>query len=184
MSYPVTLRLAQASDAAAIRAVAEAAWWKTYLGILSDDAIEEALESHYADDSIAAALAEGQQWVLAEQDGVLLGFCATEFFADRLLIFVHKLYVDPNKQGTGSGKQLMQYVMGLQPSARAVQLLVNRGNHKAQAFYLRQGLRMRQSVTVIASEDFIKEDFLMERLLAGHVEVQTESQAPTTEEIL
>jgi len=184
MVHPVTLRLATASDAAAIRTVAEAAWWKTYPGILSDDAIEEALESHYADASIAGALDEGQQWVLAEQDGALLGFCATEFFADKHLMFVHKLYVDPNKQGTGSGKALMQHVMTLQPGARAVQLLVNRANHKAQAFYLRQGLRMRQSVTVIASEDFIKEDFLMERLLPGHVEVRTEAQAPTTDDIL
>jgi ribosomal protein S18 acetylase RimI-like enzyme len=158
----LTLRIATATDAASIRSVAVPTWRVTYADILSPEAIEEALNTQYSDEAIAAFLAKGEVWLLAEEAGELRGFCATEYDAESGILMIHKLYVHPNAQGSGAGKALMTAASQLQPGACSMQLLVNRANHNAQRFYLRFGMRARRAVTEIVSPTFIKEDYLLE----------------------
>lgn len=87
--------------------------------------------------------------LLAEQDGQLaayavIGFCFSLEFSGRFAL-LDELYVLPEFQGLGFGKQLMQATEQLarEQHCQAVRLEVSDDNPKARDIYLRAGYRVQ-----------------------------------------
>ena len=86
-------------------------------------------ERHRREDFLRAAREE--EVYVAIEDGTILGLAAVY----RPQNFLHSLYVD--RRGKGVGKALLHHVLAL--SERPLSLKVQAPNHRAQAFYAREG---------------------------------------------
>lgn len=78
------------------------------------------------------SVAEDQVWV-AEQDGVPVGFVSV-FLADN---FIHNLFVHPDAQGQGVGRQLLQTAESHLTLPMTLKVALD--NQTAGAFYAKQG---------------------------------------------
>jgi phosphinothricin acetyltransferase len=62
-------------------------------------------------DELAAWLDDGQPFVVAEQDGVIVGWARAGAYSDRCVyegVGEHAVYVDPDARGGGVGRALLQ----------------------------------------------------------------------------
>jgi diamine N-acetyltransferase len=143
-----TLRPGLPEDAMTISALAIQVFLDTYAsdGVRADLAREALRE--YAADAFDARLREAsRRFVLAERGPALLGFAELSL-ADQPApdggvtgAELIRLYVQPAAQGTGLGRQLIRAAEGLAAEAAlpALWLTAWDGNHRALAFYAREG---------------------------------------------
>ena len=159
-----SLRTATRADVAAIRDVAEAAWWDTYRPMLPEAIIRQALAVHYDETALHRHLAGPITYFLAEKEERLLGFLAAELEAQGIL-FIHRLYLHPEAKGQGLGKRLMNEALAAFPTARLARLYTNRRN-PAVSFYLKQGFRIRLALNRDIAPGCLVEDYRLEKPLA------------------
>lgn len=137
-------RPAGAEDAITISALSVEVFLSTYAteGVRPDLAAE--VFSIYAADRFAARLAEASRWfLLAEHDSGLLGFAEVLLDAQTSPVEgvsgaeLVRLYVQPQAQGLGIGKHLLQGAERAATERRLPQLWLTAwdGNHRAHAFY-------------------------------------------------
>lgn len=86
----------------------------------------------FATSDFDVVLNDDQIWI-ATYEALPLGYVSL-LMADH---FLHHLFVDPLYQGCGIGKQLLQHVQSLLKQGIYLKCLCT--NHRAQAFYLKQG---------------------------------------------
>ncbi|HEY8880099.1 MAG TPA: GNAT family N-acetyltransferase [Roseateles sp.] len=143
-----TLRPGTPDDAVTISALAIQVFLDTYTvqGIRPDMAREALRE--YAAEAFDARLREpGRRFVLAERETALLGFAEVRLAAqpapagDIAGAELIRLYVQPAAQGLGVGRRLIRAAEALAAEARmdALWLTAFDGNHRALAFYAREG---------------------------------------------
>lgn len=160
---PTKLRTASPADIPAIIRLQERIWEPTYRNILSPEQIQYMFEQIYAPDALLAQMNAGHTFVMAEMEGEPAGFAAFSPVANQPGLFkLHKIYVLPNTQGTGLGKQLLSEVTDRcrQLGGTSLRLNVNRFN-RARTFYEKQGF------AVVGEEDvpigpYWMNDFIME----------------------
>jgi ribosomal protein S18 acetylase RimI-like enzyme len=142
------LRAATAGDAMTIAALATQVFLDTYAtdGVRPDLALEAFTE--YSIEAFAARLGEAERrFVVAETGEGLMGFA--EVLASDLpapaggVSGAHlvRLYVQPQAQGTGVGRALIEAAerMATERSVRHLWLIAWEHNERAIAFYLRHG---------------------------------------------
>jgi len=112
-----TIREATDGDVAAIRDVAEAAWYAALGGALDPAAIAEAVETYYDPEIVAAGVeADSVAFYVAcegengEADGdSVVGFASAErTWADE--VELHTIYVHPDRWGEGVGAALFEEI--------------------------------------------------------------------------
>jgi ribosomal protein S18 acetylase RimI-like enzyme len=131
----LTIRSATLSDAAAIGEVHVASWQAAYAGLIPADFLAGLSASSRAA-SWARLIGDGTGQVLvAENDGVVVGFAA---YGDGRL---YALYLLSEYWGRGLGRQLHDLVVaGLAAAGHdSAVLWVLSTNERAKAFYVRQG---------------------------------------------
>ncbi|MBW8843625.1 MAG: GNAT family N-acetyltransferase [Burkholderiales bacterium] len=147
-SPPFSLRPARLDDAATLSALAIQVFLDTYAAEgVRPDLAREALRE-YAVDAFDARLREpARRFVLAERGTGLLGFAeltltdqaapAGGVTGSELI----RLYVQPAAQGSGLGRQLIRAAetVAAEAGLPALWLTAWDGNHRALAFYARQG---------------------------------------------
>jgi len=81
--------------------------------------------------------------------------------------FLHKFYIRLHLRGSGLAEQLMKAVENEASSrgAYSLQLNVNRSNHAAIRFYLKQGFSIIHSLDVDIGGGFYMNDYRMEKPL-------------------
>jgi ribosomal protein S18 acetylase RimI-like enzyme len=95
-------------------------------------------------DYFAGTLGEGHRWSIDESDGKVRGaiYYAPELMADRTW-YVYAIAVDPECQGMGYGKALMQHVEDILQATGQRVLLVETSSlpkyERTQAFYTKCG---------------------------------------------
>lgn len=104
------IRPAERDDAAAIRAVAEAAWYAAYAGFVDTDTIRQGIEQGYAAERIVDTMdREDQVFLVAEAEGEVVGFAAAEqTWADEATLQL--LFVHPDRWGEGIGTALLDEI--------------------------------------------------------------------------
>lgn len=135
------IREAEPKDAEGIAGVHVRSWQAAYRGQLTDDyldglKVEDRVDQHRR--TLREPMPEWRTWV-AEDDGRLLGFAVTgpseDADADPKTGEVYAIYLEPDRVGTGAGRQLFQH---------AVDDLRGRGFHTATLWVLESNERTRR----------------------------------------
>lgn len=165
----ISIRVAGKADIPTIQEIAERTWPVSYDGIISPDQIRYMLDMMYNLDKIESAIADpNQDFWLAEENGVVLGFCGIEHgFPEAGITRIHKLYILPATQGSGLGKILLDQV---EKEARRhgnnkLHLNVNKLN-KASGFYRKHGFTVDYEEVLDIGDGFVMDDFVMVKNLS------------------
>lgn len=163
----IVLRRAKEQDIESIQDLANRTWYLTYGDYLSVEQIEYMLEKMYNKGELLSQLEEGHLFLIAEEDGVDLGFAGFSILDAATKTYkLHKLYVLPETHGKGIGKLLMNEVVNLIKRADGafLQLNVNR-NNKAADFYKKAGFVVKETIDLDIGNGFLMNDYVMEKTL-------------------
>lgn len=161
------IREAGAEDLPVIHELAYKIWPSAYVHILSARQLDFMLEKIYSTASLHDQLESlHHSFIIAYDKNIPVGFASFSAKESEENIFhLHKIYVLPQQQGTGTGKHLLDYVVDavLSAGASALQLNVNRHN-KARYFYEKHGFIIKEEVDIPIGEGFFMNDFIMEKV--------------------
>ena len=158
-----TLRRANEDDIPVIRELA----WKivpaTYRSIITEEQIEYMMEWMYSEDSLKRQMTEGHIFLLCLSEGHPIGYASVERQAPDLF-HLQKLYVLPDRQGTGAGRFLFRSVVdliqSLHPTPCKLELNVNRYN-SALGFYRRMGMHIDRQGDFDIGHGYYMNDYIM-----------------------
>ena len=159
----VIIRDAVLQDIPLIQELAERIWWPTYSSIISKEQIRFMLDLIYSPEALKNVMEEGSQHFLLLRDAN--GFQGFAAFGgrreDSKVYKLHKLYVDPNTQGKGYGKLLINEIKQrlAELKVNTLDLNVNRYN-KAKSFYEKLGFIVLKEEDV-AIGPYWMNDFVM-----------------------
>ncbi len=158
------IRDAVQQDFPIIREISHHTWPETYGQTLSAAQIQYMLGLFYSDAGLAAAVADGQKFILLLEDDVPKGFASMQHQFQDDATKINKLYVVPECQGKGFGKSLMVKIaeIATMENSKRLVLNVNRFN-KAKEFYQRLGFNVIGSEDIDIGNGYLMEDFVMER---------------------
>ena len=150
-------------DVLAIKDVLRETWHDTYASLLSETAIEAITSQWHAPELLARQLQNPEIYFAIARDGEVVAGVVTARKQDDAIV-VDRLYVRPQYQRRGIGRQLLESSYRAFRGARSVRLSVEAENRKGVAFYAKQGFRetTRNSEEVAGA---CLENVLMERSL-------------------
>jgi len=152
----------------AIARLAGVIWRQHYPGIISPAQIEFMLGWMYAPDRLKVELSEqGVRFERLLVEGRLTGFAAYGPTDEAGLFKLHKLYVHPERHGTGLGRLLLTHceAAASQSGASRLILAVNKRNLRAIRLYELLGYSTLESVTVPIGGGFVMDDYVMGKTL-------------------
>lgn len=155
-------------DISTIQQIAKETWPLAYGNILSPDQIEYMLEKMYSEQSILEQISVlKHQFFIFEKDKKAVAFASIQLnYPNPSVMKLHKLYTLPETQGTGIGKELIQFISNLAVIKKQsiLQLNVNRFN-SAVSFYQKQGFEIVKEENIAIGHGFWMEDYVMEKSL-------------------
>jgi ribosomal protein S18 acetylase RimI-like enzyme len=150
-----------------VRELAFIIWPDTFENILSSEQIEYMLDMMYSIESLEKQLENNKVFLLAEDENRFVGFTSYELnFDNNGMTKIHKLYVLPETQGKGVGRQLIDYIaeIALANQNNTLHLTVNK-NNKATDFYLKTGFEITEEVVFDIGNGYVMDDYIMEKKL-------------------
>lgn len=134
------IRRAEDRDRAAIAALHTASWRDTYRSTLPDSLLDGTLAGIMAARWAGQAITSADAVLVAEAEGVLLGFCAAW---DGEPVYIDNFHVAAAARSQGVGRQLLAAVAEhfLARGRQGAALHVVVANHRARALYLALGGR-------------------------------------------
>ena len=103
------IRTAAEADIPLLRDLAQHIWRECYPQIISVEQIEFMLGWMYGEEEIRRQLRAGVTWEIVEDEGAAIGFLSFSVEADGR-VKLHKMYLLPNRQRGGIGRQLLAHV--------------------------------------------------------------------------
>jgi ribosomal protein S18 acetylase RimI-like enzyme len=165
----LAIRPASEEEIPALRALAEKIWRGSYTTMLTAEQMDYMLAWMYAPETIVREMREGVIWETAWLEDERIGFhsCTPEPAEQRVKL--NKLYLLPERQGLGLGRQLLDRVHALaaQRGARQVWLQVNKRNDRAIRAYRRSGYTVERSAVFDIGGGFVMDDFIMTRAVGA-----------------
>lgn len=165
----ITLSPATETDLAAIGQLAHDIWWPTYSHFIPHGQISLMLEQSYTVDALKHQTATGGRFILARQADVAVGFAEYRTkVKDEAVMRIEKLYVSPQNQGQGVGRQLIEFVseQARQSGKTHLELNVNRRNVPAIGFYRRNGFMIVAQVDT-PYHGYVLDDYVMQKRLSS-----------------
>jgi ribosomal protein S18 acetylase RimI-like enzyme len=161
------IRPATEADIPLLRDLAQRIWRECYPGIITPEQIEFMLGWMYSGEKIREELHTGFTWEIAEEDGAAIGFLSFSHEDDGR-VKLHKMYVLPERQRRGIGRQLLAHVCESARAlgARDVWMQVNKHNERAIAAYLKAGFRIEKEAVFNIGGGFVMDDYLMSRCVS------------------
>ncbi|WP_394689796.1 GNAT family N-acetyltransferase [Hoeflea sp.] len=136
------VRSASSRDVEAIREVLAETWRATYAPFYGAAKVEEIIADWHSETAIKANLARPEGEFLVADDGKMIGGIAfASQVPDTQTVALHQLYVRPECQGMGVGRDLFAEIETCFPGAKTLSLEVDPGNEPAIAFYQAHGMK-------------------------------------------
>lgn len=159
---------ASIADWKTIEQIAHQSWQHGYATVLSQAQIDFMLQKSYSKNGILEAMQQGHVFFILTSESIPVGFVSL-FFKTSDILRIEKLYLLPEAQGKGLGKELIDFA-SMQAKERAcpiIELNVNRSN-KAYHFYLRQGFQVVQEID-IPYFGFVLNDYVMQKKVESYL---------------
>lgn len=135
------VRSASPRDISAIRDVLAETWRATYAPFYGAAKVEEIIADWHSEAAIKNHMARPDGEFLVADDGERIGGVAyASHSAQSRTVSLHQLYVRPECQGLGIGRDLFAEIETCFPGAQTLSLEVDPGNEPAIAFYQSHGM--------------------------------------------
>lgn len=157
------IRTANKHDIPTIRELTFRIWPKTYGHILQQQQIDYMLDMMYSEAALEKQMAEQQhQFILFLEENTPLGFASFGALGNGEWK-LHKIYILPDQQGKGIGKQLVQHIVNtIKPlQAKALLLNVNKYNN-AKQFYEKTGFEVIREEDIDIGNGYFMNDYVMQ----------------------
>lgn len=136
----ITVRDMNRSDIDSIREIAAVTWKKTYSEIIPEEIQAKVLNDAYSDGEMDKRL-NSSLMLVAESKDEITGYA---FFSGDLYkkdIYLESLYIHPNFQGQGIGRQLLNIGVNKFSDPWTLSLTVYKGNPNI-SFYEKEGFKI------------------------------------------
>lgn len=147
-----------------VREIAYATWPDTFGTMLPAAQIDYMLNLIYNDESLRQQANQGQNFILAEQDGNAIGFCSYELnYESSGYLMIHKLYLLPSVQRSGIGSKFLTRLVDIAKLNKntGLRLKVFYLNLKAISFYVGHGFRKEGTEITQFSHSYTVLDFVL-----------------------
>lgn len=152
------------NEVGVINELAHKVWPHTFADILSKDQIDYMLDWMYDVGTLREQVQIGKLYYVLKEFGQPIGFIGLEpNFPDADYLRIHKLYVLPDKQGKGLGRELLTKAMDVafDLNLKTLHLNVNRFN-KSVDFYKHVGFKIVGEEDIDIGKGYLMEDYIME----------------------
>lgn len=147
-----------------IKHLAYQIWPATYENIISDSQIQYMLNWMYSLPSLLQQFHTGHIFLLAINDlHEPVGFSSYSKTTPNTF-HLHKLYVLPQEQKKGWGKQLLEYILSEIEKCNGISITLNvNRNNPATEFYKKNGFRIEAEVNNNIGNGFFMNDYVMKK---------------------
>jgi diamine N-acetyltransferase len=162
----IIIRLATVEDLTTVEQLAREIWPVTYEGIVPTEHLTYMLDLFYNNAALRDQLLnQHHTFLMVESAGKPVAFASYSTIAPGVSK-LQKIYVHPDTQGLGIGKQLIDYIISDLQSKQVhtLRLNVNRYN-KARFFYEKLGFVIVKEEDVDLGNGVFMIDFVMEKKL-------------------
>lgn len=139
-------------------------WPVAYGEILSKSQLDYMIDKFYNEPALRELVQKGHVFYLAQDDNDnYVGFVSYEINSEPNKTKIHKIYVLPETQGTGLGRQFFELVKGkaIENNQKAIFLNVNKYNN-AIHFYTKLGFVKVKDEVIDIGNGYIMDDYVME----------------------
>lgn len=152
-----------------VQKIALITWPKTFSDTLTPSQIDYMMNWMYDLEALKSqVMVKNHVFLLAEEDGKYVGFCSYELNCSNSgKVKIHKIYLLPDVQRKGIGKQLISEVGSIaqKHGYEFIYLNVNRFNLKAIQAYLAMGFYESRREVIDIGNGFVMDDIVMEMKL-------------------
>lgn len=161
----IIIRPASPGDIPVIQHISFKTWPVAYGNILSREQLSYMLEKMYSSRSLLEQMNNRHWFFLALHDHSPVGFASFSRL-EQETFKLHKLYILPESQKTGAGKELLQFVETAAKNlgGKLLQLNVNRNNN-AKFFYEKNGFSIIKQEDIDIGDGYFMNDYVMEKSL-------------------
>ncbi|UGS23068.1 GNAT family N-acetyltransferase [Flavobacterium channae] len=155
---------AKTSDISIVIELTKKIWPVAYGEILSNAQLNYMIDKFYNETALIELMQKGHVFYLAQSDnGKFVGFVSYEINCEPNKTKIHKIYVLPETQGTGLGKQFFELVKqkAKENHQKAVFLNVNKYNN-AIHFYTKLGFTKVKDEVIDIGKGYVMDDYVME----------------------
>lgn len=169
----ITISETSLADIKTIQNIANITWPITYGSILSKEQLEYMLDLIYSNEALTTQYQNKKQlfYLIYDEDSVI-GFIGIEHhYKDEAVTKIHKIYLLPETQGKGIGKNIIATIeeMAFANKSKVLSLNVNRFN-KALNFYQKVGFKVVDEANIKIGNGYLMEDYVMEKNLDNKFE--------------
>ena len=155
-------------DIKTIETIARNTWGETYGNIISQEQIEYMLDMMYNESSIINQIENLNHHFLLIKDDTsndFLGFVSYEpNYKNENKTKIHKLYVLPNCQGAGLGKELINETIERARINNNMSILLNMNrSNKSLGFYEQMGFNIVGEEDINIGNGYLMEDYIFEK---------------------
>ena len=139
-------------------------WPVAYGEILSKAQLDYMIDKFYNETALRELIQKGHVFYLAQDDkDNYVGFVSYEINSEPNKTKIHKIYVLPQTQGTGLGKQFFELVKekAIENNQKAIFLNVNKYNN-AINFYAKLGFVKVKDEVIDIGNGYVMDDYVME----------------------
>jgi diamine N-acetyltransferase len=161
----LSIAKATVNDIPSIQTIAQETWPITYGAILSATQLEFMMDMMYSNASLTQQIQGKQLFYMVKVVNKTIAFFAIEHhYQNEAVTRIHKIYLLPETQGKGIGKQLLDYIatLAIEHDSKKISLNVNRYN-KALHFYQKIGFTIIKEEDIEIGNGYLMEDYRMEK---------------------
>lgn len=159
------IRKVQKADIPIVKDLLSTTWIDTYSSFLSPETIERVTTEWHNPDRLALQIEDEKTFFacIESRDGKIAGVI-TITKIDPETLSLHRLYIDPQMQRQGLGRELLLHGIAHFPEAKKVRVEVEKLNKKGRDFYIKNGFSSTGEKEDIVGEDRM-EVLVMEKTL-------------------